>query len=84
MRPRVAAAPSVNSMTTDLPALGLEWKDLNETEKSAASLGVDPESWRPIGFLNTAHYETLLKSNALDEGLAKKLEAYKTVAGVEA
>jgi len=63
--------------------VGLEWKDLNETEKSAASLGVDPNSWRPISFLNTAHYETLLKSNALDESLAKKLEAYKTVAGAD-
>lgn len=62
------------------PSKGLEWNDLTETEKSAASLGVSPEQWRPIAFLNTAHYDTLLKANSIDESLAKKLEAYKTVA----
>ena len=58
----------------------LKWEHLNETEKSAASLGVGPSDWKPIGFMNTFHYESLLKSNALDESLAKKLEAYKAVA----
>ena len=52
----------------------LKWEHLNETEKSAASLGVNPDSWKPISFLNNAHHETLLKANALDDGLAKKLE----------
>lgn len=58
---------------------GLSWKDLNETEKSAASLGVDPNSWKPIAFMNQAHYDTLLKKNAIDQELAKKLEAYRHV-----
>lgn len=58
----------------------LTWEHLTETEKSAASLGVDPNSWRPISFMNTVHYDTLLKSNALDDSLAKQLEAYKAVA----
>ena len=58
----------------------LKWSDLTETEKSAASLGVNPEEWKPIGFMNAAHHETLLKSNALDGDLAKKIEAYKAVA----
>jgi len=79
MRPREQKPSAVAQTPTDLPA-ALDWKDLSETEKSAASLGVDPEQWRPIGFLNTAHYETLLKSNALDESLAQKLEAFKSVA----
>lgn len=57
----------------------LSWNDLNETEKSAASLGVDPSSWKPIAFMNHAHYDTLLKNNALDGELAKKLEAYRQV-----
>jgi hypothetical protein len=76
MRPNTELkAPSVSkSPTTESPVGVLEWKDLSETEKSAASLGVDPEQWKPIGFLNTAHYDTLLKANALDDGLAKKLE----------
>lgn len=58
----------------------LKWEHLNETEKSAASLGVNPADWKPIGFMNSFHYEALLKSNALDDSLAKKLEAYKAVA----
>lgn len=62
------------------PKAPLTWNDLTETEKSAAALGVDPTTYRPIAFLNTAHYETLLKDNRLDDTLAKQLEAYKTVA----
>ena len=57
----------------------LQWADLTSTEKSAASLGVSPDAWKPISFMNTAHYDTLLKTNALDSELAKHLEAYKHV-----
>lgn len=57
----------------------LTWKDLNETEKSAASLGVDPDAWKPIAFMNDAHYSSLLKKNAIDDELAKRLEAYRVV-----
>ena len=53
---------------------------LNHTEKSAASLGVHPESWKPIGFLNNGHYDQLMKSNALDDDLARRIEAYRVVA----
>ena len=35
------------------PTFDLKWSDLTETEKSAASLGVDPTSFKPISFLNT-------------------------------
>ena len=56
-----------------------EMAGLNETERSAASLGVHPESFRPIGFLNTAHYQSLLKSNAIGGRLAQQLESYKLV-----
>lgn len=57
----------------------LQWDDLTATEKSAASLGVSPDDWKPISFMNTAHYDTLLKTNAVDADLAKRLEAYKHV-----
>ena len=57
----------------------LSWTDLNETEKSAASLGVDSNVWKPIAFMNQAHYDTLLKKNAIEGELAKKLEAYRHV-----
>lgn len=49
-------------------------------EQAAASLGVHPESWKPIGFMNNSHFETLLKENALDSDLARRIEAYRTVA----
>ena len=85
------------------PTFDLKWSDLTETEKSAASLGVDPSAFKPISFLNTvcsfpqpfvshspthrrvcvrrqAHYESLLKNNRLGDGLAKQLEAFKSVA----
>jgi len=71
------------SLATDT-AGQLTWKDLSETEKSAASLGVDPSAWKPIGFLNDSHYATLLQANALDSELAKKLEAYKAVSNGQA
>lgn len=57
----------------------LQWDDLSATEKSAASLGVSPTAWKPIAFMNSAHYDTLLKTNAVDADLAKRLEAYKHV-----
>lgn len=66
-------------LATEAAEAQLQWKDLTETEKSAASLGVDPTSLKPIKFLNDAHYEGLLKANAIDSELAKKLEAYKNV-----
>lgn len=53
---------------------------LTETERSAALLGVSAEEWKPIGFLNKGHYNTLIRGNALDGSLAQKLEAYKEVA----
>lgn len=52
----------------------ISFDSLSENEKSAASLGVHPESWKPIGFLNNAHYDTLIKSNALDGDLARRIE----------
>lgn len=43
-------------------------------EQAAASLGVHPDSLRPIGFLNAGHYESLKKSNALSDDLARRIE----------
>tara|TARA_X000001036_G_scaffold11660_1_gene10169 strand:+ start:5195 stop:5602 length:408 start_codon:yes stop_codon:yes gene_type:complete len=36
----------------------------------------------PIAFMNNAHYKTLLTSNALDDTLARRIEAFKSVAAV--
>ena len=53
---------------------------LSGTEKSAASLGVHPDAWKPIGFMNNMHYDQLMKSNALDADLARRIESYRVVA----
>ena len=44
---------------------------LSRTEQAAGSLGVHPEAWKPIKFMNDAHYDSLKKSNALDDDLAQ-------------
>ena len=56
-----------------------EFDLLTPTEQSAASLGVHPESWKPIGFLNSAHFAQLVKANALDDDLARRIEAHRVV-----
>lgn len=55
--------------------------ELNETERSAATIGVSPDAWKPISFMNTAHYSTLLKKNVLDGRLTQQIESFKLVAG---
>ena len=57
------------------------WESLNEVEKSAASIGVAPDAWKPISWLNEGHYGELLRNNALDGRLTQKIEAFKHVAG---
>lgn len=77
--PDAPPTSSSQSAADGSAAAPLSWGDLSETEKSAASLGVHPDAWKPIGFMNTSHYDTLLKSNAIDADLARKLEAYRHV-----
>ena len=51
-----------------------EFDQLTPTEQSAASLGVSPTAWKPISFLNNAHYAQLIKANMLDDSLARRIE----------
>ena len=67
---------SVRSSDTDVT-----WDSLTETEKSAASIGVAPDAWKPISWLNEGHYGELLRNNALGARLTQKIEAFKAVAG---
>tara|TARA_B100000767_G_scaffold180385_1_gene168356 strand:+ start:2213 stop:2542 length:330 start_codon:yes stop_codon:yes gene_type:complete len=60
----------------------LTFEQLTETEKSAASIGVHPDAWRPISFINNAHYSELLKKNVLSGRLTQQIEAYKTVSAM--
>jgi len=58
----------------------LTFEALSETEKSAATIGVSPDAWKPISWLNQGHYTELLRKNALGGRLTQQIEAFKTVA----
>ena len=58
----------------------LKFEDLNETEKSAATIGVSPEAWKPISWLNAGHDGELLRKNALAGRLTQQIEAFKSIA----
>ena len=60
-----------------------EFDKLTPIEQSAANLGVNPTSWKPIAFLNNAHYNQLIGANMLDETLARRIEAYRAMAANE-
>ena len=54
---------------------------LSEPEKSAALIGVAPDAWKPISWLNQGHYGELLRKNALGGRLTQQIEAFKHVSG---
>lgn len=60
------------------PTPGFE--TLSPVEQSAASLGIDPESYRPIAFMNEKHFDALKQNNMLSDDLARRIEAYRAVA----
>ena len=74
------AADSVATQGAAAAQGTLSFDDLSGVEKSAASLGVHPDAWRPIGFVNNAHYKSLLANNQLDGDLARRIEAFGNVA----
>ena len=85
MSVRHEPASAAQQLRNDLHAIRstegeLRFEDLNETEKSAATIGVHPEAWKPIGWLNAGHYTELLKKNALGGRLTQQIEAFKHVA----
>jgi hypothetical protein len=68
----------MNMGVVEAPAL--TYDDLNPVEQAAASLGVQPDSVKPISWMNEAHHAQLKKSNALGPELARRIEAYRSVA----
>lgn len=60
------------------------FESLSETEKACASLGVQPDDFKPIGWINSAHYENLKNANALDGDLARRIDAFSKVAAESA
>ena len=71
-RSDVASVPSYEGELT--------FDALSETEKSAATIGVSPNSWRPIGWINQGFYTELRRKNALSGRLTQQIEAFKLVA----
>ena len=79
-----AASTSAEKLRSDIATVRsteaqLTWDQLSEAEKSAASIGVSPDDWKPIGWLNEGHYAQLLRNNALDGRLTQKIEAFRFV-----
>lgn len=75
-----AIKANAEEATTDETNAGFEFDKLAPNEQAAASLGVHPESWKPIGFMNNKHYQQLKAQNVLDCDLARRIEAYRCIA----
>ena len=74
---QAANAPLCPS-TGDNAGATLTLDDLNETERSAAHIGASPDAFKPIPWMNTHHYTSLLKNNNLDGRLAQMIEVCDT------
>ena len=81
LRSQTMAAEAAANQLEDEVIIQDHTAGLTTTEVAAASLGVEPNAWKPLAFMNTSHYDSLIKNNALSDTLARRLEAYKTVAG---
>ena len=81
-----AAAATTVSPASSVSSAGVftremrDFAQLTPTEKQAASLGVHPDSLKPISSLNEAHFEALLQANALSPQLAASIKAFQRVA----
>ena len=71
-------ATNATAVTIDT-ATKVDFDSLTPTEQAAASLGAQPDAFRPIGWMNEAHFNNLLTSNSLSNDLARRLMAYKAV-----
>ena len=56
-----------------------EFDKLTPVERDAASLGVHPDAWSPLKFMNDGHYVALQKAHALAPDLARQIKAFQTV-----
>jgi hypothetical protein len=77
--PIEACCEEVSLASENACANSQEFEKLTPTEQAAASLGVHPEAWKPISFMNAAHYESLKKQNAIDETLTRRIEAFRSI-----
>ncbi len=75
---------AIQQLRTDIASVRsadgeLSFDSLSETEKSAATIGVAPDAWKPISWMNQGHYGELLRNNALSGRLTQQIESFKTV-----
>ena len=76
----VAASLADSSTTTITPEAHAAFDQMSGAEQAAGSLGVHPEAWKPIKFMNNMHFDNLIKSNVLDDTLTRRIEAFRSVA----
>jgi hypothetical protein len=57
------AADGVSAAGAEATTTAPSFDSLSGVEKSAASLGVHPESWRPIGFMNVSASPTIVNNS---------------------
>lgn len=74
-------AAQVESVVSPAVSSKTAFDQLSGTEQAAGSLGVHPEAWKPIRFMNNAHYKQLIESNSLDDTLARRIEAFRCISG---
>jgi hypothetical protein len=77
---KASASVADNYHIADPAFVSSDFEKLSPVEQSAASLGVHPSEWKPIAFLNNQHYKQLIAANMLDDNLARRIEAFRTVA----
>ena len=77
----VEASPNMSPPSTgkacNAPKLTMD--DLTPDEQAAAMSGADPDQLVGLNWLNNAHHEQLVKSNALSDDLARRIEAHRIV-----
>jgi len=59
----------------------LTMDDLTPDEQAAAMCGASPDQLVGLNWLNNAHHDQLVKSNALSDVLARRIEAHRIVSG---
>ena len=57
----------------------LTMDDLTPDEQAAAMCGASPDQLVGLNWLNNAHHDQLVKSNALSDDLARRIEARRIV-----
>lgn len=57
-----------------------DFDSLTPTEQQAATLGVHPDSFRPLKELNAQHFKALRMANALSPQLEASIKAFQSIA----